>query len=60
MNFNQTAVTYILLILPGLFTLTVFVQGITKLKRHDRDGWTAIAFGVIFLVLIVLACLVFF
>ena len=55
MDFNSPAVSYALLIIPMFFALTVTMQGITKMTKHEHDGKVAFGFGVFLLVLIV-AC----
>lgn len=52
MSLSGPGITYILLIIPILFALVVFFQGLYKMGRNEKDGsWIAI-FGFILLVLI--------
>lgn len=55
MDLSGPGVTYALMIIPSLFVAVVIIQGIEKLVKHEPDGKVAIGFGMVFLVLIVLA-----
>jgi hypothetical protein len=55
MDFNESAITYAMLIIPTLFALTVIGQGVTKVIKEERDGPVALGMGIFLLVLIVVA-----
>jgi len=55
MDFSGPGVVYALMIIPSLFVVVVILQGIEKMAKHEPDGKIAIGFGILFLVLIVLA-----
>lgn len=52
MNFNSPAISYVLLIIPAFFALTVVGQGMSKMLRGQEDGRVAFGFGVLLFVLI--------
>ncbi len=52
MNFNSPAISYVFLVIPAFFALTVVGQGLSKLARGQEDGGVALGFGVFLLVLI--------
>ena len=49
---SEPGITYILLIIPILFALVVFFQGLYKMGRNESDGQAVTVFGAVFLVLI--------
>jgi len=51
---DDPAVFYIALILPGLFALTLILEGVSKILR-DEPGWISIVFGIVFILAIILA-----
>jgi len=55
MDFTSPAVSYALLIIPMFFALTVTMQGVTKMTKHERDGNIAFGFGL-FLLILIIAC----
>lgn len=59
MNFNSPAISYIFLIIPAFFALTVVGQGMIKVINKQEDGPIALGFGVFLLVLIGLAYFMF-
>lgn len=59
MNFNRLGLTYLLLVLPVLFAVTVFSQGARKLRDNNPDGWIAVGFGIIITILIAAAYILF-
>lgn len=52
MNFNDSAITYALLVIPALFAFAVLAQGIGKITREEKDGPVAIVVGIFLLILI--------
>ena len=52
MNFGSPAVSYIFLVIPAFFAITVLLQGLSKLSRQEEDGPIATGFGIFLLVLI--------
>ena len=59
MDFTKQGLTYILLIIPTAFAVTIIVQGIQKISRNNPDGKVAVGFGIFFLVLIAAAYILF-
>ncbi len=59
MNFSGPGLTYILLVIPTIFSLAVVAQGVYKLTKHEADGKIALGFGIFFLVLIAAAYFLF-
>ncbi|MBI5619737.1 hypothetical protein HY950_02130 [Candidatus Gottesmanbacteria bacterium] len=52
MDLQGPGLTYILLVIPTIFSLAVIVQGVYKLTRHEADGKIALGFGIFFLLLV--------
>ncbi len=50
---------YMILILPGLFGLTLVGEGISKLLHEESGGWISVIFGIIFIAVVVFAFLFF-
>jgi len=48
-----------ILILPSLFGLTLVGEGLNKILKEEKSGWTSIIFGVLFIVVVVFAYLFF-
>lgn len=59
MDFNDSAITYTLLVIPTLFALVVIAQGIGKLTRSEKDGPVAVGVGVFLLILIAVSYFLF-
>ncbi len=55
MDFSASGITYAFMVIPSLFALVVMIQGVEKLTQHDPEGWVALGFGLVFLVLIIAA-----
>jgi chromate transport protein ChrA len=55
MDFSGAGITYLLLIIPTLFALSVVGQGAVKVNRDEKDGKLILGLGIVFLVLILLA-----
>lgn len=54
MTLNDPAIFFLGIVLPGLFALTLIVEGITKVLR-DEPGWVPLVLGVIFFIVIAAA-----
>ena len=52
MNFNSPAISYVFLIIPAFFALTVVGQGLSKMIAGKEDGGVALGFGIFLLILI--------
>jgi hypothetical protein len=52
-------IIYAFLIIPSLFAVVVFAQGIEKLSHGKSEGYVALGFGVFFLILIAAAYFLF-
>ncbi len=50
---------YMILILPTLFGLTLVGEGLNKILKDEKTGWTSIIFGVLFVAVVVFAYLFF-
>lgn len=50
---------YMILILPTLFGLTLVGEGLNKILKDEKTGWTSIIFGVLFIVVVIFAYLFF-
>ncbi|OGG28145.1 hypothetical protein A3A64_03160 [Candidatus Gottesmanbacteria bacterium RIFCSPLOWO2_01_FULL_48_11] len=59
MDFQSPGVTYILLVIPAIFSLAVIGQGIYKVTKQESDGGVVVGFGVVFLALIAAAYFLF-
>jgi len=59
MDFQSPGVTYILLVIPAIFSLAVIGQGIYKVTRNEADGGVVVGFGIFFLALIAAAYFLF-
>ncbi|MFC1626912.1 hypothetical protein ACFL1P_01790 [Patescibacteria group bacterium] len=59
MDYTDQAITYGLLMLPTFFALAVVGQGVQKIQRQDSGGKTVLGFGIMFLVFIGIAVVLF-
>lgn len=57
MNPNDPQFLYMILILPTLFGLTLVGEGLNKILKDEKAGWTSIIFGFLFVVVVVFAYL---
>ncbi|MBM3205439.1 hypothetical protein FJZ41_01135 [Candidatus Shapirobacteria bacterium] len=55
MNPNEPQFLYMILILPTLFGLTLVGEGLNKILRDEKTGWTSVVFGILFIVVVVFA-----
>lgn len=55
MQLTPPQFTYILLVLPFLFGVTLIGDGINKFTREEESGVVSIVIGVVFLAIVVLA-----
>lgn len=44
---------YMVLILPTLFGLTLFGEGLNKIIKNERMGWTSVVMGLLFILAVV-------
>ena len=56
---DSAGITYAFLIIPSLFALIVVIQGVEKITKHESEGYVALGFGILFLLLIVAAYYLF-
>ena len=56
---SDSGIIYAFLIIPLLFALVVLLQGIEKLTHNNKEGYIALGFGMLFLILIAAAYVVF-
>ena len=56
---NDPQFLYMILILPTLFGLTLVLEGLNKILKEEKAGWTSIIFGILFIVVVVFAYLFF-
>jgi hypothetical protein len=54
-NPNDPQFLYMILILPTLFGLTLVGEGLNKILKDERAGWTSIIFGALFIVVVIFA-----
>lgn len=59
MKTTEPQFLYMILILPTLFGLTLIGEGLNKVLKDEKTGWTSIVFGVLFVVVVVFAYLFF-
>ncbi len=59
MKTTEPQFLYMILILPTLFGLTLIGEGLNKVLKDEKTGWTSIIFGVLFVVVVVFAYLFF-
>lgn len=52
MDLSRPEISYVLLVIPTLFALTVVGQGIGKMAKQEADGPVAMGLGIILLGLI--------
>ena len=55
MNPNDPQFLYMILILPTLFGLTLVGEGLNKILKDERAGWTSVIFGALFIVVVIFA-----
>lgn len=46
---------YMVLVLPSLFGLTLIGEGLNKILKSEVAGWVSVAFGVVFILVVVFA-----
>jgi hypothetical protein len=44
-----------ILILPTLFGLTLVGEGLNKILKDEKAGWTSVIFGALFIVVVIFA-----
>jgi len=59
MDLSGPGVTYAFIIIQSLFAVVVLIQGFDKLSQGSKEGYVALGFGVLFLVLIAAAYFLF-
>ena len=57
MNPSDPQFIYMVLILPGMFSLTMVGEGVTKVARSQLSGWFLIGAGLLFMGTIAMAYL---
>lgn len=57
-DFSDPQLLYMILILPSLFGFTLIGEGLHKLVKSDLGGWLSLVFGLLFIVVVVLAYIV--
>ena len=55
MNLQGPGLSYILIVIPTLFSLAVVGQGFYKISKKEPDGRVAVGFGTICLILVATA-----
>lgn len=51
--------TLVLFILPSLFGMILIGEGVQKIMNYDNHGWIGVSIGGVFLVMIIVAYLMF-
>ncbi len=59
MDLSGPGITYAFLIIPAMFAVVVILQGFQKLSQGKAEGYVALGFGALFLVLIFAAYFLF-
>lgn len=59
MNTSEPQFLYMILILPTLFGLTLVGEGLNKILKDEKAGWTSIVFGILFIIVVVFAYMFF-
>ncbi len=59
MDFSSPGITYVLLVIPAIFSLAVIGQGVYKITKSEPDGGIVMGFGIFFLALIAAAYFLF-
>ena len=59
MNLSDPAFSYLFMIIPMFFALTVIGQGIQKIARERKDGPGVLIFGILLLAMIAYAYFAF-
>jgi len=59
MNTSEPQFLYMILILPTLFGLTLVGEGLNKILKDEKAGWTSIIFGILFIIVVVFAYMFF-
>ncbi|MBU1127088.1 MAG: hypothetical protein ABIH88_00935 [Patescibacteria group bacterium] len=59
MSPNDPQFLYMILVLPSLFGLTLIGEGLNKILKNEHQGWASIAFGVIFIGVVIFAYIFF-
>lgn len=59
MSPSEPQFLYMILVLPSLFGLTLVGDGLNKIMHEENGGIISIAFGLIFIALVVFAYLFF-
>lgn len=59
MDLSGSGVIYAFLIIPSLFAVVVLVQGFEKISKHEPGGVGGVVFGLLFLMLIGTAYVLF-
>jgi len=54
-NPNDPQFLYMILILPTLFGLTLVGEGLNKILKDEKAGWTSVIFGALFIVVVIFA-----
>jgi hypothetical protein len=52
---NDPQFLYMILILPTLFGLTLVGEGLNKILKDEKAGWTSVIFGALFIVVVIFA-----
>jgi len=59
MDFAESGIVYAFLIVPALFAFIVLIQGIDKILHDKNEGYVGVAFGIIFVIMIIAAYFLF-
>lgn len=55
MNSGDPQFLYMVLILPSLFGLTLIGEGLNKILKSETAGWISVAFGLLFILVVIFA-----
>lgn len=59
MDTSGPGIIYAFLLIPSLFAVVVIIQGFEKLSHDNKEGYVALGFGALFLILIAAAYFLF-
>lgn len=51
----SSVITYVVLVIPAFFALTVCSQGIVKITKAEKDGATVLGIGIVLCILVIAA-----
>lgn len=59
MSISDPQFFYMVLVLPGLFGVTLLGEGIAKIFHQENGAWMSVIFGIVFILVVIFAFLFF-